>query len=262
MPSNAVECAPNRDKEEGIPGFESKGGAEVRVENDEMYGDWAHWLQAPCPVCAAPLRAHHLHDFASLICRGCRQNPLLHFCGITAAKRHGPAMTKLLLDEGLLPEVAADIAAELKADATLPQVVEFLLSMHYVKPEALENLLKERAAAGWVAGMTMTFTPEVVVASAPSAPRHGDRVDLREWEIGPELAKRIPRTIAKVYRCVPVWADGAHVVLAVDNPEKVRVADLAGLMGCEVALVKATKEQIAEVLKKHYGAAGWQEAWW
>ena len=64
----------------------------MRVENDEMYGDWAHWLQAPCPVCQAPLRAHHLHDFAALVCVECRQNPLLHFSGITLAKAHGPAM--------------------------------------------------------------------------------------------------------------------------------------------------------------------------
>ncbi|MEK7469511.1 MAG: hypothetical protein AAB074_19225 [Planctomycetota bacterium] len=234
----------------------------MRVENDEMYGDWAHWLQAPCPVCAAPLRAHHLHDFASLICKGCRQNPLLYFSGIPATRRHGPAMTKLLMEHGLLVEVAADIAGELKADASLPQVVEFLLSMHYVKPEVLEKLLRKCAPKGWIDGMTMTYAPDLPAATGPRVPHHGDRIDLHDWEIGPELAKRIPRTIARVYRCVPVWADGTHVVLAVDNPEKVRVADVAGLMGCEVALVKAPKDQIAEALKKHYGAAGWQEAWW
>lgn len=234
----------------------------MRVENDEMYGDWAHWLQAPCPVCAKPLRAHHLHDFASLICRGCRQNPLLHFCGVPSANGHGPAMTKLLMDEGLLQEVAADIAGELKADATLPQVVEFLLSMHYVKPEGLERVLRKRAPREWIDGMTMTYSPETPAAAAPRVPHHGDRVNLSDWEIGPELAKRLPRTIARVYRCVPIWADGAQVVLAVDNPEKVRVADVAGLIGCEVALVQAPKEQIAEALKKHYGAAGWRESFW
>lgn len=236
----------------------------MRVENDEMYGDWAHWLQAPCPVCSTPLRAHHLHDFAALVCRECHQNPLLHFSGIRQTKAHGPAMTKLLLSQGLLPDVAAEIAGELKADATLPQVVEFLLSMHYLKAESLEKLLRDRAPKAWIDGMTMTYVP----ASPPSpgatahVPQHGDRVDLREWDIGPDLAKAIPKTIARVYRCVPIWADKGHIVLAVDNPDKVSVTDIAGLLGCEVALVKAAKDQVADALKKHFGAAGWQEAWW
>jgi hypothetical protein len=234
----------------------------VRVENDEMYGDWAHWLEVPCPVCADPLRGHHLHDFASIVCAGCLQNPLLHFCGVRATKRHGPALTKLLMNEGLLQEVAAEIAGELKADATLSQVVEFLLSMHYVKAAALEKLLRNRAPKGWVDGVTMTYKPEMPAAAAMRIPAHGERVNLQDYDIGPELAKRIPKTIARVYRCVPVWADGGHVVLAVENPEKVRAADVAGLLGCDVALVKAPKDQIAEALKKHFGAAGWQEAWW
>src|SRR5436190_7253604 len=134
--------------------FCSRGGI-LRVENDEMYADWGHWLEAPCPVCKEPLRAHHLHDFAGIVCKGCRQNPLLHFCGVTEKRNHGRAMTKLLLAEGLLPDVAAEIAGDLKSDAALPQVVEFLLSMHYVKPEALEKLVRAKAPRAWVDGMTM-----------------------------------------------------------------------------------------------------------
>ncbi|MCC6740213.1 MAG: hypothetical protein IT452_14300 [Planctomycetia bacterium] len=235
----------------------------MRVENDEMYGDWAHWLQAPCPVCAAPLRAHHLHDFAGIVCPGCRQNPLLHFSGRRATDGHGGILTELLRAEGVLADVAAEIAADLKADATLTQVVDFLLSMHYVKPEALEGILRKRAPRAWIDGMTMTYAPEKKAPSdSACVPQHGDRVDLREWPIGPDLARAIPRTIARVYRCVPIWADRGHIVLAVDNPDKVNAADIAGLLGCEVALVRSPKEQVADALKKHFGAAGWQEAWW
>ncbi|MCE9583064.1 MAG: hypothetical protein K8T20_11260 [Planctomycetes bacterium] len=234
----------------------------MRVENDEQYGDWANWLEVPCPVCADPLRVHHLHDFAAIVCPGCLQNPLLHFCGIKATKRHGAAFTRLLLDLGLLQDVAADVAGDLKADASLSQVVEFLFSMHYVKPEALEKLLRKKSPKGWVDGITMTYKPEMPAASAARVPHHGDRVNLHDYEIGPELAKRIPKTIARVYRCVPVWADGGHVVLAVVDPDKVSPTDIGGLLGCEVALVRAPKEQIGEALKKHFGAAGWQEAWW
>ncbi len=209
------------------------------------------------------MRAHHLHDFAALVCRECHQNPLLHFNGIRQTKAHGPAMTRLLLAQGVLQDVAAEIAGELKADASLPQVVEFLLSMHYVKPEALEKLLRDRAPKEWIDGMTMTYVPAPSAGAAVArVPQHGDRVDLREWEIGPDLAKCIPKTIARVYRCVPIWADKGHIVLAVDDPSKVNLVDVAGLLGCEVALVRAPKEQVAEALKKHFGAAGWQEAWW
>jgi hypothetical protein len=233
----------------------------VRVENDEMYGDWAHWLEAKCPACGAPLRAHHLHEFASLLCPACRRNPLLHFCGSYETASHSRTLTALLRKEELIPDVAADVAADLKPDAELPQFVEFLLSMHYVRPEALEGLVRKHAPREWVDGIVMTYDPSVG-ATPKSAPKAGMKLNLPDWEIGPELVKRVPRTVARVYRCVPVWAEGASVTLAVDDPSKVRASDIAGLLGCDVVLVQAPKEQIVEMLKTHYGLPGWQEALW
>ena len=234
----------------------------MRVENDEMYGDWSHWLEARCPGCQETLRAHHLHDFASFVCPKCRANPLLHYCGVTNARKHVAMLTRILLDEEILPQIAADVAGELKADATLPQFVDFLISMHYVTTDGLEKLIRKRIPRDWIEAIVMTYNPQVPANAASQIPHHGDRVNLEDYEIGPELAKRVPRTVARVYRCVPVWADGARLVLAVDDPDKVRPGDVGGLLGCEVVLVKATRAQITDALKRHYGSAGWQEALW
>jgi hypothetical protein len=233
----------------------------MKVENDEMYGDWAHWIEAPCPSCRRTLRVHHLHDFVALVCPGCRSNPLLYFCGVPSTRRHPDDLAALLMKEGVLSEVAADVARELKADAGLPHFVEFLISLHYVKTEALEMLLRRRAPAAWIEGARMTFEPQGPVA-ATGAPQDGARVHLDDWPAGPDLVKRVPRTIARVYRCVPVWGDGAVLVLAVDDPGKVRREDLAGLLQCDVRLVRAPREQVKAAIARHYGSSGWQDALW
>ncbi|NUN49536.1 MAG: hypothetical protein HUU15_11980 [Candidatus Brocadiae bacterium] len=234
----------------------------MRVENDEMYGDWAHWLEARCPACPRSLRAHHLHDFASVVCPGCGTNPVLHFSGLKTTRRHGRALVSVLLAEGLIPDVAADVALELKADADLRAFVEFLLSMHYVKPDALESLVRKLAPPAWIEAIVMTFDPGLPASKTTRIPAHGERIMLAEYELTPELLRRVPKTIARVYRCIPVWADGSHIVLAVADLQGVRAADIAGLLGCEVALVTAPRSQLAELLKAHYGAAGWQDAFW
>lgn len=233
----------------------------MRVENDELYGDWAHWIEARCPVCSEALRVHHLHEYTGLVCKKCGQNPVLKFAGLEVTTDHSRSLTKLLLSEGLLLPIAADVASELKADSTLQAFVEFLLSLHYVKPEALEALVRRKAPAAWIEGATTTFETEVA-PGAPTAPAEGTCVLLSEWTIGPELVKRVPRTVARVYCCVPVWADGVGVVLAVDDPDKVRREDLEGLIGAPVRFVRAPVDQIREALKRHYGGAGWQEALW
>ncbi|MBI2920179.1 MAG: hypothetical protein HYY18_03730 [Planctomycetes bacterium] len=234
----------------------------MRVENDEMYGDWAHWLQAPCPGCTAPLRAHHLHEFAGLVCAGCRRNPVLHFAGVAATDSHPGALTDLLLADGFLSEVAADVARETKADAPLPAYVEFLLGLRYIKPEALEAFVRKHAPASWIDGISMTYDPVMAAPAAAQPPADGDRVNLEDCRIDAELLKRVPRTVARVYRCVPVWADTTVIAVAVDDADKVRREDLEGLLRCEVRLVICPKAQITAALAKHYGSSGWQDALW
>ncbi|GEM_PF-6499606 len=78
-------------------------------------------------------------------------------------------------------------------------------------------------------------------------------VDLDREAISREVAARVPASIARAYRVVPVRADGERLVLALADPLAADVLiDLRAILGCEVEGVVAGEEAIARALDRLY----------
>ncbi len=79
-------------------------------------------------------------------------------------------------------------------------------------------------------------------------------VRLRDRELDPETVKAIPPASARLYKCVPVEANGSMVKVAFAEPLNVSVADELGyVIHREIQVVVADPDEVQRAVSKYYG---------
>jgi type IV pilus assembly protein PilB len=79
-------------------------------------------------------------------------------------------------------------------------------------------------------------------------------VDLSQVKIPKELLEKVPSSIAKAYKIVPIRMEGNTLVVAMGDPMNVQILDdLRFMLDCEVKGLRSNEEDVNEIIEKFYG---------
>jgi type IV pilus assembly protein PilB len=82
-------------------------------------------------------------------------------------------------------------------------------------------------------------------------------IDLREFEIDPEVLKLVPKAAAEKHLVVPVNRTGASLVMAMSDPSNIfAIDDIKFLTGYNIDVVVASEQAIREAIERFYAEKG------
>ena len=82
-------------------------------------------------------------------------------------------------------------------------------------------------------------------------------VNLKEFEIDPEVIKLITKEVADKHQCIPVNRAGSSLILAMSDPSNIfAIDDIKFITGYNVEVVVASEQAIKEAIEKYYGEKG------
>ena len=207
-----------------------------------------------------------------------------------AENRIGKPIGEMLVDEKLASAEAVDAALEKQKSLRTRRLGEYLTANQIVSPEQLAAALKQQSARpvqklgetlvelGYLseAELDEALAIEARNRAIPLGQILADMgvldaevvngvmakklgipfVNLRSFNIAPEVLKRLPAAVAHRYQVLPLAeADGALVV-ALENPMNMEKMDeLRFVAGTKLAAVMAAGADIGEALERAYGPA-------
>ena len=215
-----------------------------------------------------------------------------HFVPAQAAleRRIGTPLGQLLVDEKLASAEAVDSALQQQNALRHRRVGEYLTDNQIVSPAQLETALKRQRTQpaqklgetlvelGYLSAheledalaieqrnrtlplgqiLTDMGVVEPALIQAVMARKLGiPFVDLRAFEIAPEILRRIAPGAAHRYQVLPLAEADKALVVAVANPMDLeRMEELRFIVGTKIVPVMATAADIVEALQRNYGAA-------
>jgi type II secretory ATPase GspE/PulE/Tfp pilus assembly ATPase PilB-like protein len=161
----------------------------------------------------------------------------------------------------------AQLASAIKRQQTQPvqMLGETLVELGYLSNAQLKDALaiEERNRTlplGQILADMGVVEPEVI--NAVMARKLGiPFIDLRAFEVAPEILKKIPSNVAYRYQVVPLAESEKALVVAVDNPmDMTKMEDLRFVVGSKLIPVMASANDIKGALLKNYGPPGQFEA--
>jgi type II secretory ATPase GspE/PulE/Tfp pilus assembly ATPase PilB-like protein len=161
----------------------------------------------------------------------------------------------------------AQLAAAIKRQQAQPvqMLGETLVELGYLSSAQLKDALaiEERNRTlplGQILADMGVVEPEVI--NAVMARKLGiPFIDLRAFEVAPEILKKIPSNVAYRYQVVPLAESEKALVIAVDNPmDMTKMEDLRFVVGSKLIPVMASANDIKGALLKNYGPPGQFEA--
>jgi type IV pilus assembly protein PilB len=120
--------------------------------------------------------------------------------------------------------------------------------------EALAIQRKKGGAIGDVLVELAYITPQELLL-ALGAQRGMEVVQLDEMELPSDVTDKVPATLAKSFKVVPIKWDGAtkHLTVAMANPHDINILDdLRYTLHCEVVGAVASQEAVERALQKYY----------
>lgn len=147
------------------------------------------------------------------------------------AQPNTPLFGDVLLKNGLITKQQLSRALDLQQVLGKP-LGQVLIELGYVKKEALDRLLGER-------------------------PHSVSEFDVSKAAVSESLLKQVPASVAHAYHVMPLGERDGRIVLAMADPYDVRVLDdIRFRLGKPVRGVLASREDIEQLIAKHYGARG------
>jgi type IV pilus assembly protein PilB len=165
-------------------------------------------------------------------------------------------------DEGDL-NVSLDYLSDLglgdeEEEDAIPPLANSLIAAGKVTPDQMESALAEHRATGKPLAQILTESgavSEVDLIEAMAKEIGLGFVDLSDYPIDEEAAKRIPLAIARRHRVLLVGYDGDTALVAVANPsDMMAMDDLRSILGREFKPLVAAPSQIIEYIDKVYRA--------
>lgn len=134
---------------------------------------------------------------------------------------------------------------------------DLLVQTGYIKPEILEEGLKEQDKTGELLGRILVakgYITEQNLIEALEFQLGIPHVVLAKRDIPPEVLAVVPENVAKKYKVFPVEKKGNRLVLGMVDPTDVLALDnLRLLLNMEIQPVIVTQEDLERALSKYYG---------
>jgi type IV pilus assembly protein PilB len=139
-------------------------------------------------------------------------------------------------------------------------LLDQLIDLGFVTREQVEAVrsVAESAGSGIIDFLIdQKALRSIDVATAKAAHFGVEAVNLHEMRLDDEVISSVPRHVAKRYRVIPVFRHGNSITIAMSDPSDLDTIDsLTHLLNAEITVNVATDEDIAEALKRYYGAGG------
>lgn len=133
---------------------------------------------------------------------------------------------------------------------------ELLVKENLITPEQLKKAIEEQKATGGRLGSSLTklgFVTDEELLSFLSKQYNVPAINLDEFEIDKEIAKKIPENIARKHLVIPVNQAGSTLIVATSDPTNLAVTDeIKFLTGYNVEFVAATENAIKKAIEKYF----------
>lgn len=134
---------------------------------------------------------------------------------------------------------------------------EILREKGLITQEQLDKALSAQRSEGKLLGKILVekgYASEEDILSVLSVQLGMKEVDLSQIKIPKELLNRVPSSIAKAYKIVPVRMEGNILVVAMGDPMNVQILDdLRFMLDCEVKGLRSNEEEVNDAIEKFYG---------
>ncbi len=137
---------------------------------------------------------------------------------------------------------------------------ELLVRENLISLAQLQKAQDEQKKAGGRIGYHLTklgFIEESELTSFLSKQYGVPSINLKEFDIDPEVVKLVPKDVAEKHQCIPVNRAGASLILAMSDPSNIyAIDDVKFLTGYNIEVVVASEQAIKESLEKYYADKG------
>ncbi len=139
----------------------------------------------------------------------------------------------------------------------LKRLGQILTDLGLIDDEQLEQMLAEQESRGGEllgrVGLSMEFYSDEQLGEALAEQWNTVFVTLYDKQIGHDLVEIISRTMAEMYRVVPLELKDNRLTIATADPQKIQIADeLRVFLGYDIHVVVATDTEIDKAIEKFY----------
>ncbi len=137
---------------------------------------------------------------------------------------------------------------------------ELLVRENMISLQQLQKAQDEQKKSGGRIGYHLTklgYIEETELTSFLSKQYGVPAINLKEFEIDPEVLKLFTREVAEKHQVVPVNRAGATLILAMSDPSNIyAIDDIKFVTGYNVEVVVASEQAIKEAIEKYYAEKG------
>jgi type IV pilus assembly protein PilB len=139
----------------------------------------------------------------------------------------------------------------------LKRLGQILTDLGLIDDEQLEQMLAEQESRGGELlgriGLSLEFYSDEQLGEALAEQWNTVFVTLYDKQIGHNLIEIISRTMAEMYRVVPMELKDNRLTIATADPQKIQIADeLRVFLGYDIDVVVATDGEIDKAIEKFY----------
>ncbi len=140
----------------------------------------------------------------------------------------------------------------------LPPALDALIECDVVTREQADDIIQEMTQSGKSLLQTLTdsgYTTEDHYYQTLANYLGTDYVDLKGFDVPPEILRLIPAGMAKLHGALPVGRNGPSIVVALTDPLNMKAPEeLRFALERDIQTVVASATQIEELIQKYYGA--------
>lgn len=133
---------------------------------------------------------------------------------------------------------------------------ELLVKENLITTDQLRKAMEEQKAGGGRLGSSLTklgFVTDEELLTFLSKQYNVPVINLDEFEIEKEIARKIPQAIAKKHLIIPVNQTGSTLIVATSDPTNLGVIDeIKFLTGYNVEFVAATENALTKAIEKYF----------
>ncbi len=138
---------------------------------------------------------------------------------------------------------------------------EILVDLGRVKPEDVKRALAIQDERGGAIGeilVSMGACTRADVHYALGIQQGMEVVDLRTADVPAEALEKVPKSVAEIYRIVPLGFDSDGVfTVAMADPQNLHILDdLRFMLNCEVKGAVSSEKEVMEAIERLYGSEG------
>jgi type IV pilus assembly protein PilB len=137
---------------------------------------------------------------------------------------------------------------------------ELLVRENLISLQQLQKAQEEQKSKGGRIGYHLTklgFIEESELTDFLSKQYGVPSINLKDFEIDPEVIKLLSKDVAEKHQCIAVNRAGASLILAMSDPSNIyAIDDIKFITGYNVEVVVASEQAIKEAIERYYAEKG------